>query len=158
MTLYEIDSAIMDCFDPETGELVFADRFEELQMERDQKAENIGCWIKDLNAEAAAIREEEKRLAERRKSLENKSESLKSYLVTMMSGRKLSTPRCAISWRKSQEVVVNDVEALRRDPRSDNYFRYYEPVPDKVQIKEALKAGFTVDGCELVTNENIQIK
>ena len=158
MTLYEIDHELEMCFDPDTGELVFPDRFEELQMERDQKAENIGCWIKDLNAEAVAIREEEKKLAERRKSLENKSDSLKRYLVTMMVGRKLSTPRCDISWRKSQEVVVNDVEALRKDPRSDNYFRYYDPVPDKVQIKEALKAGFTVDGCELVTNENIQIK
>ena len=80
MTLYEIDSAIMDCFDAETGELTNPEAFENLQVERSQKIENIACWIKDLTADAAAIREEEKALAERRKVMENKAANLKDYL------------------------------------------------------------------------------
>ena len=79
MTLYEIESAIVDCFDPETGELLDAAAFEDLQLERSTKIENIACWIKDLNSDVDAIRAEEKVLADRRRSLENKAENLKTY-------------------------------------------------------------------------------
>jgi hypothetical protein len=36
MKLYEIDNAIMDCVDMETGEIIDVERLSALQMERDQ--------------------------------------------------------------------------------------------------------------------------
>lgn len=52
MTLYEIDAAIMTAIahgtDPETGEINNLDELMSLQMERDQKIENIACLIKNL--------------------------------------------------------------------------------------------------------------
>ena len=158
MTLYEISEALMACFDPESGDLVDVDAFEELQMERDQKIENIACWIKDLISDAAAIREEEKSLADRRRVLENKAESLKSYLGRFLNaGEKYSSARCAVSWRKSQKVEVNMAE-LWKDPRVENYLLYRDPEPNKTAIKDAIKAGFEVRGCELIDNQNLQIK
>ena len=59
MKLYEIDAAIMECIDLETGEIVDADRLTALQMEREQKLENVALWIKDLDAEAKALKAEE---------------------------------------------------------------------------------------------------
>ena len=58
MKLYEIDNAIMDCVDMETGEIIDVERLSALQMERDQKIEGIGCWIKNLLSDAKALKEE----------------------------------------------------------------------------------------------------
>ena len=80
MNLYEIDAAITALVDPETGEISDFTKLEELSMARDQKLENVACWYKNLMAEAKAIRDEEKVLAERRQSAERKAESLKRYL------------------------------------------------------------------------------
>ena len=158
MTLYEIAENLMRCFDPESGELVDVDAFESLQLERDQKIENIACWIKDLNADAAAIREEEKSLADRRRAMENKSENLKQYLGRFMGiGEKYSSARCAVSWRRSTKVNV-DINELYKDPRSENYLLYHDPEPNKTAIREAIKAGFDVRGDELVESQNLQIK
>ena len=77
MTIYEIDQAIMECVDLETGEIIDTEKLDKLQMERDAKLENVACWIKDLKAEAEALKNEKQALAERQKVAENKMESLK---------------------------------------------------------------------------------
>ena len=45
MTLYEIDQSIIGLMN-EDGEIADLDAFEALQMERDEKIENIALWIK----------------------------------------------------------------------------------------------------------------
>lgn len=59
MNLYEIDAAIMACIDEETGEITDPAKLDELDMTRDQKIENIALYIKDLRAEASAIKVDE---------------------------------------------------------------------------------------------------
>ena len=49
-SIYEINQAIMDCLDPETGEILDMEALEQLQMDRVQKAENVACWRKNLMA------------------------------------------------------------------------------------------------------------
>lgn len=61
MTLYEIDSAIMDCVDEETGEIIDLEKLEALNIERDKKVEGIALAVKNYAAEAKAIKEEGKR-------------------------------------------------------------------------------------------------
>ena len=51
MTLYEIDDAILNCIDEETGEIIDAEQLDKLYMEKEEKLENIALWIKDLKAE-----------------------------------------------------------------------------------------------------------
>lgn len=41
MNLYEIDEAIMDCVDMETGEIIDSDKLAELQIARDDKVEGV---------------------------------------------------------------------------------------------------------------------
>ena len=52
MTIYEINNAILNCIDMETGEIIDTEQLDKLQMDRDTKFENVACWIKDLKAEA----------------------------------------------------------------------------------------------------------
>ena len=165
MTLYEIDHAISEvverAIDPETGELINEEawaRLEALQMDREQKLENVALWVKDLNAEAAAIKAEEDALKRRRQSAEKKADSLKGYLASALGGsEKFKTARVAISWRRSETAELLDGV----DPVSLplEYQRVKVSVEaDKTKLKEALKAGKTIEGVELVERQNIQIK
>lgn len=157
MTLFEIDKAILDFefeVDEETGELLNAQDLDDLQMARDEKIENVGLWIKNLNAEAAAVKAEKDAMAHRQKMLEKKAESLKNYLAYALNGQKFSTPKVAMTFRKSESVNITDEQLL-----PDDYLNItIVTKPDKKIIKDAIKAGKEVLGAELVTKQNLQIK
>ena len=152
-TLYEIEQAIMDCVDLETGEIIDIEKLDQLQMDRDVKIENTALFIKNLLSDADQIREEEKKLADRRRVCENKGKSLKEYLSGYLSGQKFKTPRAAISYRKSESVNVSDIGKI-----PEEYLKHKDPEPDKTAIKAAIKSGQTIDGAEIIVNQNIQIK
>ena len=158
MKLYEIDNAILDCIDTETGEVIDIDKLNELQLERDTKIENVACWIKDLKAEAEAIKAEKNALAERQKAAENKAESLKKWLAYALDGEKFKTARCSVSFRKTESVEVTEegLEALMKG--HDELLTYKAPEPNKTAIKQAIKDGLNVDGVQLVQNISTIIK
>lgn len=153
MNLYEIDNAILDCVDMETGEIIDMDKLSGLQMERDKKVENIGCWIKNLLADADALDQEKKKLAARQKAAENKAASLKAYLSRYLDGEKFKSAKVAISFRTSTFVDIAKDAAV-----PEGYLKYSEPTPDKIGLKAALKEGSKFPGITLVSTKNIQIK
>ena len=155
MTLYEIDNEIMNCIDEETGEIIDIDRLNALEMERDRKISNVACWIKDLKAEAEAIKAEKQALDKRQKAAENKAESLKGWLQGILQGEKFKDSRCAISYRKSERVDFADNFNFDSLPDS---MKKVTIEPKKTEIKEFLKAGATLEGVELVESSNIQIR
>lgn len=75
MNLYEIDREILACIDYETGEILDSQRLEMLEMEKEKKIENIGLWIKNLEAEAEALKKEKDAFAAREKSAKKQSRS-----------------------------------------------------------------------------------
>ena len=152
-TLYEIDEAIMSCIDEETGEIIDSEKLDKLQMERDKKIENVACWIKDLKAEAEALKAEKQAFAERQKVAENKMESLKKWLAYALKGEKFKTVRASVSFRTTDKVEIADIYKL-----DENYLRYKEPEADKDAIKKAIKAGQEVAGVTLVKNTSVIIK
>lgn len=159
MTIFEIDKAIMECVDLETGEIIDTEQLDKLQMERETKLENVACWIKELKAEAEAIKAEKQRLADRQKVAENKVESLKKYLAYALDGKKFSTAKCSVSFRNTEsvEVTAEGLENLMRDGK-DELLTYKQPEPNKTAIKQALKDGLSVQGIQLVQNVSTIIK
>ena len=163
MKLFDIDARIMACvkidekraLDTETGEIVDLEAIEALEMERDTKLENIGCWYKQLLAEADAIKAEKNAMAEREKVRRNKAESLKGFLGRYLDGKKFETAKVAMSFRKS-EAVEFDAKCIGDVP--EEFLKFKDPELDKVAVKKAIKAGETVPGCELVARQNLQIK
>lgn len=154
MNLYEINEQITNCcIDTETGEIINEEMLQELTIAFDDKVENIALWIKNLLAEAKAIKEEKDSLAARQKACENKAESLKKYLSSALCGNKFKTSKVSISFRKSESVQVDDADKL-----DDDYLKYTAPTVDKTKVKQALTAGIKLQGAQLVTNQNIQIK
>ncbi len=158
MKLYEIENAILDCIDIETGEVIDTERLDALQMERDAKIENVALWIKDLKADAEAIKAEKMALAERQRVAENKAESLKKWLAYALDGQKFSTARCSVSFRKTEKVEISDVGMIRLMKEHDELLTYKDPEPNKTAIKQALKDGLTVQGVQLVQNMSTIIK
>ena len=153
MKLYEIDEAIMACIDAETGEVIDADKLDKLTMERDAKIENVALWIKDLKAEAEALKAEKMAFAERQKVAENKIESLKKWLAYALDGQDYKSVRASVSFRTSESVEIDDIYAV-----DENYLRYKEPEADKTAIKNAIKAGQEVAGATLVKSTSVIIK
>lgn len=153
MKLYEIDQTILNCIDLETGEIIDTEQLDKLTMEREAKLENVACWIKELKAEAEALKAEKMAFAKRQQVAENKMESLKKYLAYALDGNAFKSTRASVTFRKSQAVEIADIYKL-----DENYLRYKEPEADKTAIKEAIKQGKTVAGATLVENTSVIIK
>ena len=157
MTLYEINSEMLNLIDEETGEVLDYERFVELNLARDEKIENIGLWIKDLKAEASALKAEKDALAKRQKTAENKVESLTRYLQMMLEGEKFKTPRLSVSYRTSKAVEVDNEFLSWAMANGEQYLRYKEPEVDKTAVKEALEKG-EVPHAALVERVSVTIK
>lgn len=153
MTLYEINQQILDAIDMETGEIIDDAKFDDLQMERTEKLENIALYYKNLLSEAEALKAEKNAFAEREKQAKTKADSLKKLLDKELNGSKFETVRVKVSYRKSS--------ALEYDGESDvpdEYLKYADPVLDKTSITKDIKSGKHIDGFSIVERNNIQVK
>lgn len=162
MSLYELDTKIKGCIQldeehvvsVDDGEILNLQQFEALQMERDKKIEGMCCYIKNLMAEAVAYEAEEKRMRERRAAKEREIDRCKGYLAGVLYGEKFETPRCKISWRKSEICNVLSMEEI-----PDEYKRTKMTVDaDKTAIKKAIKGGAEIPGAEVIQKLNMTLK
>lgn len=173
MNLYDIDQRLVtlleEHFDIEDGVLCeseeeLAKKIDEVSLDLDTKIENIGCYIKNLEADVEALKREEDNLKARRKSAENKIEGLKRYLNGYLiacfpkdedrAKWKFKTAKVVLGYRKSNSVEVPDIEKLDK-----NFIKVKtEVVPDKTAIKDAIKSGKEVIGAFIKQNINLNIK
>lgn len=163
MKLFDIDERLAACVkldesrvvDTESGEIIDLEAIAALEMERDKKIENLGCWYKNLLAEAEALKAQKNAFAEREKAKNAKAESIKGFLGRYLNGKKFESAKVAMSFRKS-EAVEFDAKCIGDVP--EEFLKFKDPELDKVAVKKAIKAGETVPGCELVARQNLQIK
>lgn len=157
MNLYEIkqefEKAIEECVDMETGEIINPARLDELNMVLTDKRENVALYIKNLSAEVKAIDEEAKNLTNRKRVLNNKVEGLKKYLADNLEGHKFETAKVVVSFRKSEQLEINSIEHIPTE-----YLISQEPKIDKVALKKSIKQGVVINGVQIITKQNIQIK
>lgn len=154
MKLYEIDEALVECFDPETGEVTDLDAYENLQGERDKKIEGIACIIKNRQALIDALKAEKKRMDDRIATLENQNDNTKAFLDSVLQGHRFETEKAVCSYRKSTRVDITDISKI-----PDEYLNVKtEIAPMKTAIKQALKDNKDVPGCALIETNNLSIK
>ena len=154
--LYDLVREIEDFefeVDEETGEILNAEDLDNLELEKNEKIEQLCLWIKNLKSDAAAYKAEKDSFAKKQKAAENKAESIKNYIAYILAGEKFKTDRVTVSYRKSEQVECLDMSLV-----DDDYLRFKEPELDKAEIKKALKDGVKVGGCMLVERQNMQIK
>ncbi|MGM9924661.1 MAG: siphovirus Gp157 family protein [Bacillus sp. (in: firmicutes)] len=136
---------------------VLKDTLESIKESIEDKAENTAKLIRSWEAEAKAIKEEEKRLAERRKSLEKRVDNTKAYLFEQMElagMEKVKRPTLTIS------IANNPPSVQVIDPEKIPSFFMIEQEPkiDKKAILEALKNGTEIDGCTIKREKGLRIR
>lgn len=163
--IFQLSETLMACIkldedrmvDTETGEVLDVDEYLDMCDALDTKLENLALYIKNQQAEADMIKAEADKLAERAKAKANEAKRCKEYLSNFMAtyydGKKFETARVRLSWRASESVEVNGIDALPSE-----YLKFKDPEPDKVKIKADLKAGKEIKGCQLVPRRTLQIK
>lgn len=158
MKLYEIDAAIAALADPETGEILDYEAFEQLAMARDQKIENMALVLKNAAAKSAAIKAEVDKLEARKKVADNTVKRMKEYLFKALAGEKFETARVSISYRKS-EATETDVEfvewAMENCPE---VVIPQAPKVDTTELKKMLKDGLECEFARIVEKQNVQVK
>ena len=163
LKLYEISAMLQDGIDARNAEAeandgVYDESWEEfldtIDGTYEEKALNIAKAIKNSDAVAEATRTEENAMSARRKAAEAVSERLKRYLAAYVpAGRKICDATTVIGWRKSTVVDVQcAIESL-----PDEY-KKIEITARRAEIKDALKSGESIPGCQLVEKQNISIK
>lgn len=161
MNLYTIDKTIEEVIEKgcsineDTSEFYEFDDLRELNINREKKIDNTVYFMKNTEAMIKALKEEEKILAERRKILENKVNRVKGFLGRFLEvGKKLETVRYKIGWRKSKSVSI-----INEDLIGDEFKKEKVTISvDKKLIGEKLKAGESIEGAELLENNNLQVK
>lgn len=159
MNLYDINADIEFVYSQVDEDGMLTDeameQLQNLAINESEMVEGVACKIKNLNAKAKALKEEERSLADRRKAAESAVEKSKAYLlnILLLKGmKKYETPRAVVSYRNSEAVSIDDDTLIPED------FKTYEPKISKTQIKEAIKAGQEVPGAKIVSNQSLQIK
>lgn len=162
MKLYEIPGTIRAALDAmevdeETGEIINAADLDAVEAEAHEKLESTALYVRELNAEADALKDEIERLTDRRRSLEKRSTFLKGLMlqgIDALGATKLKTPMVTISVRTSKAVEL-DADAL--DVLPEGFIRIKREA-DKAAIKAAIDGGFEVPGAHLVENRSLTMR
>lgn len=143
---------LADSLDEET----FRDTLSAIEEAIEDKAENTAKMIRCLEADAKAIREEEKRLAERRQAIENRINSAKEYLFNQLEAAgldKVKRPTVTIAIQNNPySVEIADESLIPTDYMIPQY------KVDKKAILTALKDGAEIAGCALIQKRGLRIR
>lgn len=169
MTLYQLNAEFEELYnllcdlpdDDEEALEAYYTTLEGIQGEIDQKMENIACFIKQLNADAAALKAERDAIDARLNAKKHKADRLKAMLQDALVNaglKRLEMPKAKISLRQNPpSVIITDLGAVA----ASAYIKprvIKEADVDKTAIKAAIQSGEDVPGAELESKTSITIK
>lgn len=133
-------------------------KLEQSEIAVEKKAIAVASYIKNMEAERAAIDEAKKAMADRERRHKKRIEDLEGYLLSNMQRcgiDKISCPYFEIKMKKCPPSVdIQDENALPSE-----YIRTkVEHMPDKVKMKEEMMAGVIIPGASLKQNLRLDIR
>lgn len=142
--------------DPDVEEEVWADTLEGLDGEIEIKADAYAVVIDEIKAKVEKYKKEIDRLSSMKKSCDNAIERMKKSLEGMMiaTGKtKFATDFHKFGIQKNPaSLVINDESKIPLE------FLIIKEEINKSALKEAIKAGQVVEGCEMVQTEGLRIR
>ena len=159
MKLYELSDSyrlinrrIEETEGDETGEdIVLKAALDSIEDAIEVKAQAIVIMAKEWEAEAEALKEEQDRLAKRRKTLENRADGIRKYLLSQLVSAKLTKLKTKLFTMTvnpaKDSVVVDDIELLPPE------FVRTKKEAEKAAIKKALEEGQGLKGVHLETGQ-----
>ena len=160
LTLYDIanefERSLDNLLDHDNSDLI--KEIESIEGEFKSKSTNVAKYIRNLEHLAIGIKEIEKSQKDRRASLEKKISRLKDYLrinFEKTNTEKIEGDDIVISMYKNP-VKVNIID---EEKIPEEFFQIKETkLLNKDKIKESLKNGEDIPGCELIQEKRISIK
>jgi len=159
-TLYELTEEAKELQDmieeypPET----FSDTIESLQLMIEDKANDYAVVNKNITNEIAALKAEEERLRTRRNALERNQIRLMKAIKDAMNAlgkTKIKTEKFTFSIAKNGGLQTIKVDAEKLPDK----FKKMIFEPDNERIREAINAGETIEGVEVLPRgEHLTIK
>lgn len=156
-TLYELTDQykMLQNFIEENNVEGFELALSQIYGEIGEKLEGYAMVLKNIESDIAGIKAEEKRLADRRKSMESNlariKENMADALLTV-EGNRVKTEKFTFSFRKSTSVQIENDAAI--PPQ----FIKVEKTISRSELAKALKAGEQIEGAQLVENQSLQIR
>ncbi len=171
MKLYEVNQEIENLLealepDPETGEIPANEdeiiaQINALALKREDILSYLAKLALDSKATVQAMKAEEKRLHDRRQTMENRQERLISILDRECGGKKTDLGVATLCYRKSTRVEVSNeraaIEWLKKTGHDDCY-RQPEPEISRLYVGKLLDAGEKVPGVERVTGVSCYLR
>jgi hypothetical protein len=156
--LYELSDRIEQINELlENGAEGLEDTLEALDMAFEEKVESILKLWRSKKLEIEAIKAEEDRLAQRRKSLERESEWLFDYVEREMIrlGREKIKSSLFTVWLQMNAPSVQVVDESIIPPE---YFETPAPRLQKSKVLEAFKSGNLVPGVEIRQEKSLRVR
>lgn len=156
-TLYELTDQykMLQNFIEENNVEGFELALSQIQGEIGEKLEGYAMVLKNIESDIAGIKAEEKRLADRRKSMESNiariKENVADTLLTV-EGNRVKTEKFTFSFRKSTSVQIENDAAIPQQ------FIKVEKTISRAELAKALKAGEQIEGAQLVENQSLSIR
>lgn len=157
MNIYELTQSYQQIMEMiEEGQEGLEDTLESLNDAIEDKAVGYAKVMRNLEAQASAIKEEEKRLSDRRKSIENNVKRMKESLQENMvhnDMKKIKTDLFTFNIQKNPPSLSIENEELI--PK-----RFYEEQLPKLNRKELLKElkESDIPGVEIKQGESLRIR
>lgn len=139
---------LLETSDDITPEMI-ADTMEGIEMALADKLDAAYIHVRNLDGQAKTCDEEAKRLADRKKSFENRAKSIKQYVLDCLLTAgldKLKTTTNTFTARKGVASVIIDNEAILPDEMVTVQTLV---APDKKTIKEAIENGVDIPGAHI---------
>lgn len=161
MKLYELTNNYQKVYDMADEDVDMVTWFETLESITDAvevKVDGIAKLLKAFGANATAIKEEEVRLYNRRKAIENKQDNLKQYLqqqMELIGQDKIKTVTFTASIQNNPPSVnVTDQSLLS----AEYIVTKIEQSIDRKKLLEDLKKGKEIPGAEIKTGRSLRIR
>lgn len=157
-TLYDISESILnitELLDEDNSEQ-FEEILTKLDMKFEEKAENIAKYLQDLQGDVDKIKNEEKRLFDKRKAIENKVSRLKDYLkyeMEKLDKKKFKTDLFSFNIQKNPPSLIVEHEDIIPE-----YFWINERRLQKSELSKAVKDGLELDGVYFKQGESLRIR
>ena len=157
MLLYELSALeiqILEQLESEDG--IDKDVYEQLKLDEEEKIVSCARIYRQILSDAQTCKDEEKRLAERKKKLENSAQRLKEIMfegMKMTGINKIHRPQFDIKIKKNPPSLRIDKE--ENIPKE--YFKTLAPILDKSLLKDAVKNGLNLEGVQLIQTERLEI-
>ena len=157
MTLYDMTEAAQVLYNMlESGDIdeqTFADTLEAIGA--GDKINSYCQILRQLQADADALKAERDRLELKRRIVENSITIMKATLLGYVQsvGGRARTQLFTVTTRKTTRTVIRNADSIPE--------QYRTPQPDKISLTDigrALKAGETVPGAELEETISVTIK